>query len=60
LHVHDLRHTAVSLAIQSGADVKTVQRMVGHKSGALTLDLYGHLLDKGLDDVSARMDGLLG
>jgi integrase len=29
---HDLRHTAASLAISSGANVKVVQRMLGHKT----------------------------
>lgn len=53
---HELRHTAASLAIASGADVKAVQRMLGHASGALTIDLYGHLWDQGLDDVASRMD----
>ncbi|XSS45953.1 tyrosine-type recombinase/integrase [Propionibacteriaceae bacterium Y2011] len=58
--IHDLRHTAASLAIASGADVKAVQRMLGHATAAMTLDLYSHLWDRGLDDVAAvRMDGLL-
>lgn len=35
---HDLRHTAASLAISSGANVKAVQRMLGHASAAMTLD----------------------
>jgi len=30
--VHDLRHTAASLAISAGATVKAVQRMLGHAS----------------------------
>ncbi|GAA2178476.1 hypothetical protein GCM10009785_01190 [Brooklawnia cerclae] len=59
LRIHDLRHTAASLAIASGADVKAVQRMLGHKSAAMTLDLYGHLFDKGLDDVAARLDAMI-
>lgn len=59
LRIHDLRHTAASLAIASGADVKVVQRMLGHASAAMTLDRYGHLWDRGLDDVAARMEGLL-
>jgi integrase len=42
-HPHELRHTAASLAIASGADVKVVQQMLGHKSATMTLDLYGHL-----------------
>src|SRR5664280_1878635 len=40
LHPHALRHTAASLAIASGANVKVVQQMLGHKSAIMTLDLY--------------------
>ena len=36
---HDLRHTAASLAIASGANVKAVQRMLGHASAAIVLDV---------------------
>jgi site-specific recombinase XerD len=57
--VHDLRHTAASLAIAAGADLKSVQQMLGHKTGQLTIDLYGHLYDKNLDAVAARMDAAL-
>lgn len=53
---HELRHTAASLAIASGASVKHVQRMLGHASAAMTLDRYGHLFDDQLDDLSDRMD----
>lgn len=56
LHPHELRHTAASLAIASGADVKVVQTMLGHKSATLTLDLYGHLFGDRLDVVSDAMD----
>lgn len=50
------RHTAASLAIASGADVKVVQEMLGHASATMTLDLYGHLSADHLDDVADRMD----
>ena len=33
LRVHDLRHTCASLAIAAGADVKVLQRMLGHALG---------------------------
>ena len=59
LHVHDLRHTAISLAIAAGADVKKVQEMAGHKRASMTLDLYGHLWETGLDDVASRVDDML-
>jgi integrase len=53
---HSLRHTAASLAIASGANVKVVQSMLGHKSATLTLDLYGHLFADQLDQVADAMD----
>ena len=53
---HELRHTAASLAIASGADVKVVQQMLGHKSATMTLDLYGHLFGDRLDVVADAMD----
>jgi len=37
---HDLRHTAASLAVAAGANVKSVQRMLGHASATMTLDVY--------------------
>ena len=54
--IHDLRRTAASLAVQSGANVKTVQRMLGHTSAAMTLDVYADLFDSDLDEVSGAMD----
>ncbi len=44
LHPHERRHTAASLAIASGATIKVVQQMLGHKSATMTLDLYGHCM----------------
>lgn len=55
LHPHELRHTAASLAIAAGADIKVVQRMLGHKSATMTLDQYGHLFDDRLDDIADRL-----
>lgn len=55
-HPHELRHTAASLAIASGADVKIVQQMLGHKTATMTLDLYGHLFPDRLDEIADRMD----
>lgn len=54
--VHDLRHTAALLAIASGANVKAVQRMLGHASAAMTLDVYADLFDDDVDAVSAALD----
>jgi integrase len=56
LAIHDLRHTAASIAISSGANVKAVQRMLGHKSAAMTLDTYGELFDTDLDSVAVNVN----
>lgn len=53
--LHSLRHTAASLAVQSGANVKVVQRMLGHASATMTLDVYADLFDEDLDSVAKRM-----
>jgi Phage integrase family len=52
----DLRHTAASLAIAAGANVKAVQRMLGHASAAMTLDVYAGLFGEDLDEVADRLD----
>ena len=48
LRVHDLRHTAASIWLAYGADPKVVQRVLGHATATMTMDLYGHLLDASL------------
>ena len=56
LRIHDLRGTAASLMISTGANIKAVQRQLGHASAAMTLDLYGHLYDNDLDALSEALD----
>lgn len=56
LEAHDLRHTAASLAVSAGANVKAIQRMLGHASAAMTLDVYSDLFDDDLDAVSTALD----
>jgi integrase len=53
---HELRHTAASLAVSAGANVKAVQRMLGHASAAVTLDVYSGLFEDDLDAVAERLD----
>lgn len=60
LRVHDLRHTAASIWLGSGADPKVVQRVLGHASAAMTMDLYGHLIDRNLWEAADRVGGGAG
>jgi integrase len=56
---HDLRHTAASLAISAGANVKAVQRMLGHAKASMTLDVYADLFDDDLDSVADCLDAAI-
>ncbi|MEU8329371.1 site-specific integrase [Micromonospora sp. NPDC048839] len=53
---HDLRHTAGSLVVAAGANVKAVQRMLGHASASMTLNVYAGLFGDDLDAVATRLD----
>lgn len=59
LRVHDLRHTCASVWLGAGADPKVVQRILGHASAAMTMDLYGHLIDQNLWDAAMRVGELM-
>ncbi|ORL35009.1 tyrosine-type recombinase/integrase [Prescottella equi] len=52
---HELRHTAASLAVSAGANVKAVQKMLGHASAAMTLDEYADLFDDDLEVVATAL-----
>ncbi len=44
---HDLRHLFATRCIESGMDIPTVSRWLGHKDGgALAMRVYGHLRDQ--------------
>ena len=54
---HDLRHTAATVAIASGADVKSVQDLLGHATASFTLNVYAHTSDQMMKDTAARVQG---
>lgn len=56
MRIHELRHTAASLAVSSGASVLAVSRMLGHANPKETLRTYADLFDQDLDDLRARLD----
>lgn len=53
---HALKHTAASLAVSAGANVKALQHMLGHKSAAMTLDTYADLFEDDLNAVAERLN----
>lgn len=54
---HGLRHVAAGLMVSAGANVKAVQRQLGHASAAMTLDIYADLFDEDLESVAVAVDG---
>jgi integrase len=44
IRLHDLRHTAASLALQAGVPMKVVSEQLGHSSLAITADTYTSIL----------------
>lgn len=59
LRIHDLRHTTASIAISAGANVKAVQKLLGHKDAKETLNTYASLFERDLDEVANRMNAAM-
>jgi hypothetical protein len=57
LHVHDLRHTAISLMCRAGYRPEWVAERVGHHDGgALILRNYRHLCPTEMSAVAPNLD----
>ena len=56
---HSLRHCHASALIRAGIDILTISRRLGHSKAAMTLDVYGHLIE-GSDSAAAKaIEGML-
>ncbi|MGB7142439.1 tyrosine-type recombinase/integrase [Mycobacterium sp.] len=58
LRVHDLRHTYASLSRRAGADLRLLQKAMGHASITVTAHTYADLFDDELDDIATAFDSL--
>lgn len=47
IRFHDLRHTAGSLLLDGGVDIKTIQEFLGHSQASTTLNIYLHSIVRG-------------
>ena len=57
---HALRHSHASALIAAGVDVLTVSRRLGHANASITLNVYGHLIDRQEDKATAALDAAIG
>jgi integrase len=59
--VHTFRHLNATLLIDSGADVRTVSRMLGHSTATTTLNIYAHSFEEAQaragEAVAAALEG---
>jgi integrase len=58
MRLHDLRHTYASLARRAGADLRLLQKTMGHASITVTAHVYADLYDDELDVVASALDAL--
>lgn len=56
LRFHDLRHTAATLMLLAGDNIKVVSERLGHARVQITLDTYSHVLPTMQKQVAERMD----
>ncbi len=54
LRFHDLRHTSISILLDNGTPVFTVQSRAGHSKASVTTDIYGHAMARS-QEAAARM-----
>jgi integrase len=57
--VHGLRHTCATLLLSAGVQPHVVQRRLGHRNIAITLDIYGHVLPSMQQDAASKLGSLL-
>lgn len=55
LTLYSLRHTFASAAIAAGADVKTLQELMGHENAVVTLNTYASAFADRRADVAAAV-----
>lgn len=51
MRIHDLRHSAATILLAKGVNIKVISELLGHSDIAITLRVYGHLLPSMQGDV---------
>jgi integrase len=60
IHFHDLRHSAATILMCMGVNIKVIQELLGHSDISITLRIYGHLLPSMQEEVVETWDGVFG
>ena len=60
MHFHDLRHSAATILLCMGINIKVIQSLLGHSDISITLGLYSHLLPTMQQEVVDKWDEAFG
>ena len=56
---HSIRHTYATMLYESGVDIKSAQKLLGHANFQTTMDVYTHLSDRHLKEASEKLENYL-
>ncbi len=59
IRFHDLRHTSISLLLDIGTPINTVQSRAGHTKASVTTDIYGHAMAHSQEVAAERIEELV-
>jgi integrase len=60
IRFHDLRHSAASLLLAQGVQLRAIMELLGHSTIALTANTYAHVMPAMMQDMANKMDSILG
>lgn len=58
IRFHDLRHSAATLLLSMGVDMKVIQEILGHSSYLMTANIYSHVLPSMQKEAMDKMDDM--
>jgi integrase len=59
IRFHDLRHSAASLLLAQGVQLRAIMELLGHSTIALTANTYSHVMPSMMQDMADKMDAIL-
>ena len=60
IHFHDLRHSAATILLCMGVNIKVIRELLGHSNISITLRTYSHLLPSMQKEAVETWDGMFG
>jgi len=59
IRFHDLRHSAASLLLAQGIQLRAIMEPLGHSTIALTANTYSHVMPSMMQEMADKMDAIL-